>query len=130
MSSTISDFSTDENFSQKATQQPIERLLKETDTTPDNSHLAPGPIVTLGIPMAILGIALVTRLAALRKLRTQLRTRKAASPCKNCQFFQNNTHLNCAVHPTRVLTEEACDCPDYSSTKDKAPPETSSSQLR
>lgn len=130
MSSTANDFRTDESFSQNAAQRPVERLLKESDTTPDNSHLVPGPIVTLGIPTAVLGIALVIRLVALRKLHRQLLTRRAASPCKNCRFFQNNTCLNCAVHPTRVLTEAAYDCPDYSPTKDRASSEPSPSQLR
>lgn len=130
MSSITSDFDIDESFSQNATQRPIEPLLKEIDAPPDNSHLAPGAVVTWGVPMAILGIALVARLVALRKLRTQLLTRKAASPCRECRFFQNNTYLNCAVHPTRVLTEEAYDCSDYFSTKNKTLPEPSSNQLR
>lgn len=130
MSSTASDFRTDESFGQNTTQRPVERLLKEIDTTPNNSHLVPAPIVTLGIPTAVLGIALIIRLVALRKSHMQLLTRRASSPCKNCRFFQSNTFLNCAVHPTRVLTEAAYDCPDYSSTKDRTPPEPSSSQLR
>ncbi len=34
-------------------------------------------------------------------------------PCKNCQFFQDNHYLNCAVHPTVVLTKQALNCSDY-----------------
>ncbi|GEM_PF-1839866 len=35
-------------------------------------------------------------------------------PCKNCQFFKDNHYLNCAVHPSVVLTKQALNCPDYS----------------
>lgn len=34
-------------------------------------------------------------------------------PCKNCQFFQDNHYLNCAVHPSIVLTKQALNCSDY-----------------
>ncbi|MBG1260263.1 hypothetical protein [Nostoc commune] len=35
-------------------------------------------------------------------------------PCKNCQFFNNNHYLNCAVNPATALTKEALNCSDYS----------------
>jgi hypothetical protein len=34
-------------------------------------------------------------------------------PCRNCQFFSNNTYLKCAVNPSTVLTEQAFNCSDY-----------------
>ncbi|MEH2294583.1 hypothetical protein [Nostoc sp.] len=34
-------------------------------------------------------------------------------PCKNCQFFNNNHYLKCAVNPANVLTKEALNCSDY-----------------
>lgn len=34
-------------------------------------------------------------------------------PCRNCQFFNSNYHLKCAVRPTDVLTDNAIDCRDY-----------------
>lgn len=34
-------------------------------------------------------------------------------PCKNCQFFNNNNYLKCAVHPSTALTKEALNCSDY-----------------
>lgn len=37
------------------------------------------------------------------------------SHCQSCQFYHQNAYLQCAVHPTRVLTTEAQDCPDYCS---------------
>jgi hypothetical protein len=34
-------------------------------------------------------------------------------PCRNCQYFNSNYHLKCAVRPTDVLTDRAIDCRDY-----------------
>jgi hypothetical protein len=34
-------------------------------------------------------------------------------PCRNCQYFNSNYHLKCAVRPTDVLTERALECRDY-----------------
>ncbi|MCC5606759.1 hypothetical protein LC612_08160 [Nostoc sp. CHAB 5834] len=34
-------------------------------------------------------------------------------PCKNCQFFNNNHYLKCAVQPFAALTKEALNCSDY-----------------
>ncbi|MEH2108753.1 hypothetical protein [Nostoc sp.] len=35
-------------------------------------------------------------------------------PCKNCQFFNNNYFLKCAVNPAIALTKQALNCSDYS----------------
>ena len=34
-------------------------------------------------------------------------------PCSNCQFFTNDTHLKCTVHPTIALSEGAIGCQDH-----------------
>jgi len=34
-------------------------------------------------------------------------------PCRDCQFFKDNHYLNCAVHPSIVLTTQALNCSDY-----------------
>lgn len=34
-------------------------------------------------------------------------------PCRCCQYFSNNTHLQCAIHPLTAMTEKAIDCRDY-----------------
>ena len=39
--------------------------------------------------------------------------RRLQFPCKNCGYFQHNDYLNCAVHPSLVLTEQALYCTDY-----------------
>ena len=36
-------------------------------------------------------------------------------PCNNCQFFNNNYYLKCAVHPSTALTKQALNCSDYKS---------------
>ena len=33
--------------------------------------------------------------------------------CTKCRFFDNNSYLKCAVHPSRVLKKEAQECLDY-----------------
>jgi hypothetical protein len=38
-------------------------------------------------------------------------------PCLSCRFFENNHYLKCAVHPSKVLSTEANECPDYWSQK-------------
>ena len=35
------------------------------------------------------------------------------TPCKNCKFYNRNLYLQCAVHPSLVLTKEAHNCIDY-----------------
>ncbi len=34
-------------------------------------------------------------------------------PCYRCQYFSNNTYLQCTVHPVTALTEQASDCRDF-----------------
>ena len=33
--------------------------------------------------------------------------------CNQCQYFESNPYLKCAVHPISVMTEAAIDCTDY-----------------
>lgn len=33
--------------------------------------------------------------------------------CTECHFFDNNSYLKCAVHPSKVLKREAQECLDY-----------------
>lgn len=34
-------------------------------------------------------------------------------PCADCRFFTGSYQLKCSVHPTKALSDEAIDCPDY-----------------
>jgi hypothetical protein len=34
-------------------------------------------------------------------------------PCSSCRFFKNEFYLKCAVHPLKVSSADASDCPDY-----------------
>ncbi len=34
-------------------------------------------------------------------------------PCRKCKFFSYNSYLQCALHPSIVLTPEAMNCSDY-----------------
>jgi cellobiose-specific phosphotransferase system component IIC len=34
-------------------------------------------------------------------------------PCRRCQYFSNNAHLKCTIHPTTAMTKEAINCRDY-----------------
>jgi hypothetical protein len=34
-------------------------------------------------------------------------------PCSNCRFFKNSPYLKCAVHPLKVGSLEAMNCPDF-----------------
>ncbi|MDF5713924.1 MAG: hypothetical protein PUP93_08530 [Rhizonema sp. NSF051] len=45
-------------------------------------------------------------------------------PCTKCQFFNNNQHLRCAVHPSIVSTKQALNCPDYCQKSSKNATET------
>jgi hypothetical protein len=66
------------------------------------------------------GIAVITAVgvsiyACISKERQKL-YRRAADPkalCHSCEYFNNNLYLNCALHPSEVLTESAVDCADY-----------------
>lgn len=49
-------------------------------------------------------------------------------PCANCQFFNSNPFLKCAVHPSKVLSPEARDCSDFS-PQDKKPSSDSSDEF-
>ncbi|MEA5598518.1 hypothetical protein [Rivularia sp. UHCC 0363] len=80
-------------------------------------------VTTIQVGLAIIPVAFVITLAFIffkqvkyrRNLYTQLVTLKHFSsiPCRKCQFFDNNQHLPCAVHPAVVLSEEAINCSDY-----------------
>lgn len=38
--------------------------------------------------------------------------------CTKCHFYDSNSYLKCAVHPTKVLKKEARECIDYESKQE------------
>jgi hypothetical protein len=70
------------------------------------------PIVSsIGIMTAIA----VSTYACISKQRQKLHSQKSSHKaiCYSCEYFTNNLYLNCALHPTTVLTGAAVDCADY-----------------
>jgi hypothetical protein len=55
----------------------------------------------------------MTSFKTVRKRTASVRSSSPKIPCYNCQFFNNNPHLKCAIQPSLVLSEEAFNCPDY-----------------
>jgi hypothetical protein len=38
----------------------------------------------------------------------------SAIECQSCKYYDRNLYLNCALHPSSVMTDRAVDCMDYS----------------
>lgn len=51
--------------------------------------------------------------------RKQTHLPQLGIPCRNCRFFDNNYYLKCAVNPKIAMTQNAIDCPDYCSSRQK-----------
>ena len=74
---------------------------------------------TFFIPFGFIVIAwiflILSRLEIWKTLGNQKTATKhySKAPCSKCRFFENNPYLKCTVHPSKVLSEEAKDCPDY-----------------
>lgn len=43
----------------------------------------------------------------------QVSNRMHQIPCSNCQYFTNDYHLKCSVHPDIALSEKAINCGDF-----------------
>ncbi|WP_295619538.1 hypothetical protein [Chamaesiphon sp. GL140_3_metabinner_50] len=94
-----------------ATQSPNSLILDRQrieDTAADSSFAMFSSIVIL-IAMAVSTCAFISK--ERQKSYTQKPCQK--SPCNNCEYFDGNHYLNCAIHPTTVRTEAAIDCLDY-----------------
>ncbi|MGF1482496.1 MAG: hypothetical protein ACFB4I_23970 [Cyanophyceae cyanobacterium] len=90
------------------------QVEQPADTPPLNHH--PG---VLFVPFGFVAVAwvlvFVSRIGLWKTGGSQTISPKQCrqSPCLNCRFFRNNPYLKCAVHPSKVLSAEAKDCPDY-----------------
>ncbi|ERT09054.1 hypothetical protein M595_1012 [Lyngbya aestuarii BL J] len=60
-------------------------------------------------------VVLIKQLQARKLIRSQLSISKPFQkiPCTNCQYFNGNVYLKCAVQPSLVMSEQAKDCTDY-----------------
>lgn len=105
----------------------IHSEVKVEDRKVDNSSIPSARIVITGgslIFIIIWAVFLVflskmRRLSQENKLFFAINTSRQV-PCRKCQYFSQNHHLNCAVQPSIVLTEEASNCPDYSPKQGKS----------
>jgi hypothetical protein len=76
---------------------------------------AADPLFPIVSSIAVMTAIAVSTYACVSKQR-QKSDRQVASPkalCHSCTYFNNNLYLNCALHPSEVLTESAIDCVDY-----------------
>ncbi|TFI53810.1 hypothetical protein BLD44_012370 [Mastigocladus laminosus UU774] len=107
--------------------QTIHSEIKVEDRKVDNSSIPSAKIVLAGGSLAfiIIWAVFLVFLSKMRRLSQENKlvfaihnSRKV--PCRKCQYFSQNHHLNCAVQPSIVLTEEASNCPDYSPKQGKS----------
>ena len=76
---------------------------------------ATDPTIPIVSGIAVMTAIAVSTYACISRERQKLQ-RRAASPkalCYSCEYFNHNLHLNCAIHPSKVLTNAAVDCVDY-----------------
>lgn len=91
---------------------PSQSRMDNLDTA---SHLVQplswGVIISLVI-LSIIGVLIYAR-SSNRKQYSFIVKLPAPVRCSDCQYFNKNHLLNCAVHPVTVMTEQAVDCKDY-----------------
>jgi hypothetical protein len=78
-------------------------------------NAAADPMFPIVSSIAVITAIAVSTYACISKERQKSR-KWAGSPktlCHSCEYFNNNLYLNCALHPSTVLTDTAVDCIDY-----------------
>lgn len=123
-----------ENSIFSPTQGQIFLEKAEIQSSPDNPILIETPTLEkntqneglLFFSSGLVAIAIVGTLALIALMLKRMAFSKAIDnrltktkhncqvSCENCQFFDNNPYLKCALHPSKVLSPEAKDCSDYS----------------
>jgi hypothetical protein len=98
-------------------------LLASSQQVIEASFTLNTPTPTLPLPwsfvssISILGAIAFSLAACLTKERSPSVSVKPADDkieCDRCKYFNSNLYLNCALHPTTVLSEAAIDCEDNS----------------
>ncbi len=79
------------------------------EDTAANSNFAMFSSIAILTAMAVSTYAFVSR----ERQKSHHQKSCEKSPCNNCEYFDGNHYLNCAIHPTTVRTEAAIDCMDY-----------------
>lgn len=108
-----SQYSMEENYFQEIDLSEVpshqDSLNKETSS---NGGVL---FIPMGFILIVWTILAVARLDFWKTFHNRLIPIKHSSkiPCSNCQFFKNDPYLKCAVHPSKVLSEDAIDCPDH-----------------
>ena len=93
--------------------QPIKGKLEDSSLQIDDVNTN-SLILILSILLAILRLFWVLSKFKLTDKRLSIQ-RFTQIPCRDCRFLANNQYLNCAVHPSKVLTAQAVNCTDYCS---------------
>lgn len=113
-------------YSEKESQLEIINLIESSSNqtptveVPINSDTAfPGGLLLFTLSLLLLAwvLALLNRLNFKNSLSNRLNLIKHHHeiPCSSCQYFNQNFYLKCAVNPSKALSEEAINCPDYCS---------------
>ena len=84
--------------------EPIDSINLNSDKVESN------PIADSVILITPILFVLTTTAVIIHRLK---RVKQVKVPCKNCQFYNHNNYLKCAVNPAEVLTEKAHDCREY-----------------
>ncbi|ACK72769.1 hypothetical protein PCC7424_4405 [Gloeothece citriformis PCC 7424] len=51
-------------------------------------------------------------------IKKETSPQSSALPCYQCQYFNQNPYIKCAVNPVTALTKEASDCKDFQPKQD------------
>ena len=92
-------------------------VLSTDNTTKPHVEMPYVPLLFAAILLIIIGK--ITAFIVPLNVRKFPQNRKVISnrfqqvPCRKCEFFDNNHHLNCAVRPSIALTKQALNCSDY-----------------
>jgi hypothetical protein len=100
---------------------------KQRQSTSNITHLDKDNIPEIGIVFLVVAfivaaILLLFKYARFGKVladRTHTPEAFYKIPCRSCRYFSHNPYLNCAIHPSLVLTGQAIDCPDYCAKGEK-----------
>jgi hypothetical protein len=100
---------------------------KHRQSTSNTTHLDKDNIPQIGLVFLIVAfivaaILLLFKYARLGKVLVEKTLTSEVFhkiPCRSCRYFSHNPYLNCAIHPSLVLTGQAIDCPDYCAKGEK-----------